>query len=300
MNDKIKILDAVLDGLMIRYRQRVADVQSIINKMVEKKLISSGDEIQNDHIAFRTMGVENLGIASLEKIFLHYGYKKKDFYRFPAKKLIAYWYAPPLPKYPRIFISQLLIDELSDDSADIIRSYTREVKKDPVDALNLDNAQRVDAFLHKPLWRTVTWHDYQILSRQSEYAAWVIYNRYYLNHFTISVHNLPDDYNTIAKFNSFLEENGIQLNDSGGKIKTSNDGLLIQSSTVAEMIDAEFASVNGKPVVKKISGSYVEFAERRPLDTDGNHNGGRREGFEANNANRIFESTYKKQTRKRK
>ncbi|MCB0284586.1 MAG: DUF1338 domain-containing protein [Calditrichaeota bacterium] len=300
MADKLKVLDDVLSGLMTRYQQRVPDVQAIISKMVEKNLIASVNDIQNDHIAFRTMGVENLGIASLEKIFLHYGYTKKDYYTFPVKKLIAYWYAPPLPEYPRIFISQLQVDELSAGNASIIRSYTSEVTDDPVDLLNLDNAYEVDNFLHTPLWRTANWQDYQSLSDESEYAAWVIYNRYYLNHFTISVHNLPDGFNTIAQFNDFLEENGFELNDSGGKIKTSNDGLLIQSSTVAEMIDAEFSAMNGNTVIKKISGSYVEFAERKPLTNERNPDKSRRDGFEADNANHIFESTYKKQTERRK
>lgn len=299
MTEKIKILEAVLDGLMTRYRKRVPDVQAIINLMVQKGLITSANEIQNDHIAFRTMGVENLGISSLEKIFLHLGYKKMDDYLFPAKKLTAYWYAPPLPHFPRIFISQLMVDQLSDKSNALIHSYTNEVKQDPVDRLNLDNPVQVDDFLHTSLWRTPSWQDYRALSRESEYAAWVIYNRYYLNHFTISVHKLPDGYHTIPQFNQFLEENGFQLNDSGGKSKTSKDGLLIQSSTVAEMIDAEFSTAEGEPVIKKIPGSYVEFAERRLLDSDGNNNGERRDGFEVNNADRIFESTYKKQTRRR-
>jgi len=299
MTEKIKILEAVLNGLMTRYRERVPDVQAIIDTMVQKGLITSANEIQNDHIAFRTMGVENLGIASLERIFLHYGYRKMDHYLFPAKKLSAYWYAPPLPHLPRIFISQLMVDQLSDKNKGIIRSYTAEVKQDPVDMLNLDNPLQVDEFLHQPLWRTPSWQDYQALSNESEYAAWVIYNRYYLNHFTISVHKLPDGYNTISQFNNFLEENGFQLNDSGGKIKTSKDGLLIQSSTVAEMIDAEFATSKGEPVIKKISGSYVEFAERRLLNPGGDKNGERRDGFEVNNADRIFESTYKDQTRRR-
>ena len=192
-----------------------------------------------------------------------------------------------------------MVDQLSDKNIAIIRSYTNEVKQDPVDMLNLDNPVLVDDFLHKPLWRTPGWQDYQALSKESEYAAWVIYNRYYLNHFTISVHKLPDGFNTISQFNNFLEENGFKLNDAGGKIKTSKDGLLIQSSTVAEMIDAEFISASGEPVMKKISGSYVEFAERRLLDPNGNMNGERRDGFEVNNADRIFESTYKKQTRRR-
>jgi hypothetical protein len=295
MTEKTKILDSVLNGLMTRYRERIPDVQAITNKMVENRLIESLDDIQNDHIAFRTMGVKNLGISSLEKIFLHYGYEKRDFYNFPVKKLTAYWYAPPNQKYPRIFISQLMVDHLSEESAEIIRSYTDEVEQDPVDLLNLDNAEQVDDFLHKSLWRTPSWQDYEALSKESEYAAWVIYNRYYLNHFTISVHNLPEGFNSIAQFNNFLEANGFQLNDSGGKIKISKDGLLLQSSTVAEMIEAEFSSIDGKSVVKKIPGSYVEFAERRTAA-----NNERREGFEADNANRIFESTYNEQTQRRK
>ena len=300
MTKKIEILEGVLNGLMTRYRERVPDVQAILDRMVQNGLINTVAEIQNDHIAFRTMGVENLGITSLEKIFLHLGYKKMDRYHFPTKKLSAYWYAPPKPHFPRIFISQLMVDQLSDQNNAIIHSYTNEVTQDPVDLLNLDNPAEVDDFLHKPLWRTPTWLDYQALSRESEYAAWVIYNRYYLNHFTISVHKLPDGFNTISQFNNFLEKNGFKLNDSGGKIKTSRDGLLIQSSTVAEMIDAEFASSEGEgPVIQKISGSYVEFAERRLINPDGDMNGERRDGFEVGNADRIFESTYEKQTRRR-
>ena len=299
MTHNIKMIEAVLNGLMTRYQERVPDVQAIINLMIQKGLINAANEIQNDHIAFRTIGVANLGITSLEKIFLHYGYKKMDHYLFPAKKLTAYWYAPPQPNFPRIFISQLMVDELSDKNNTIIRSYTNEVKQDPVAMLNLDNSMEVDDFLHQPLWRTPSWQDYQSLSKESEYAAWTIYNRYYLNHFTISVHKLPEGFNTISQFNNFLEENGFQLNDSGGKIKTSKDGLLIQSSTIAEMMDAAFISTNGEPVIKKIPGSYVEFAERRLIHPDGNINGKRRDGFEVNNADRIFESTYKKQTQRR-
>ena len=158
----------------------------------------------------------------------------------------------------------------------------------------------MDAFLHRPLWRTPTAGDYQSLLKESEYAAWVIYNRYYLNHFTISVHNLPEGYNTVATFNDFLERNGIRLNTSGGKIKISPDGGLLQSATVAEMISAEFA--DGERL--KISGSYVEFAERKILpeftsipqsEITRKH---RRDGFEAANADKIFESTYTTQTLK--
>lgn len=304
MSKQEKSLQTFLAVLMQRYKERVPNVQRIINLMIQHDIISSGEDIENDHIAFRTMGVPELGIQSLDKLFLHCGYKKMEKLHFEAKKLDAYWYAPPKDNYPRIFISELLVDKLSPAAQKIIRSYTDEVKSDPVLALDLDNGEAVGEFLHRSLWRTPTFEDYEELQAESEYASWVIYNRYYLNHYTISVHNLPEGYNEIEKYNFFLEANGITLNDAGGKIKVSPDGKLKQSSTVSGMIDAEFPDGKGAVVVKKISGSYVEFAERQVLEQfkdlpkseiKREH---RRDGFETGNADKIFESTYSSQTGK--
>lgn len=294
------MLKDVLNGLMERYQQRVPDVGAVIAAMVKEGIIASADDIENDHIAFRTMGVPQLGVQSLEKIFLHYGYTKMDKYHFPAKKLDAWWYAPPEPQYPRIFISELRVADLSSAAQAIIHRYTDEVTSDPVNALNLDDSKAVDTFLHSALWQTPTLADYKVLAAESEYAAWVIYNRYYLNHFTVSVHNLPAGYNTVADFNRFLEQHGFHLNDAGGKIKTSPDGNLLQSATVAGMITATFAG--GEEYA--IAGSYVEFAERKVLPAFAHLPAGeirrehRREGFEAGNADKIFESTYSAQTKK--
>ena len=105
--------------------------------------------------------------------------------------------------------------------------------------------------------------------------------------------------NNLEGFNSFLERIGIKLNTSGGKIKESKDGLLRQSSTVSKLIPAAFAC----GTKQNIPGSYVEFAERLPLPQfkklpknkiTSIH---RRDGFEAGNADKIFESTYSSQIR---
>lgn len=297
-------LDLILDGLMRRYRQRVPAVGGVIRAMIQSGLVQTEADIENDHIAFRTMGVPQLGIQSLEKIFLHCGYDKRDRYSFEGKKLDAFWYSPPQDQYPRIFISELRVGDLSPGAQAIIKSYTAEVASDPVDRLNLDDGQAVDQFLHSPLWRMPTVTDYDRLAEESEYAAWVITNRYYLNHFTISVHNLPTPYNTIEMFNELVESSGFRLNDSGGKAKISPDGLLIQSSTVAEVVGAEFDDGHGGTTHKMIAGSYVEFAERKikPESVGKTHiaRSDRRDGFEANNADKIFESTYSTQTTKPK
>jgi len=293
-------LDKILQHLFVPYMNRVPDVKKISRAMIDANIISKTDDIVNDHIAFRTMGVDNLGIKSFEKIFLQHGYTKQDYYFFEKKKLDAYWYAPPEPRYPRIFISELRVKDLSTATQNIIKKYTNTIQKDPVDELDMNNPDEVGAFFHKPLWPLPSAKDYQDLLKESEYAAWVIYNRYYLNHYTISIHELKEGYNDIEKFNQFLEKTGVKLNDSGGKIKTSKDGLLRQSSTIAEMVKATFSD----ETTLDIAGSYVEFAERKVLPEFKNlpkdelsckH---RREGFEAANADKIFESTYTEQTKK--
>lgn len=296
----ISALTIVMEGLMRRYTERVPDVKKITTAMVEQGLISSPGSIENDHVAFRTLGVPNLGIASFEKILLAYGYQKRDYFHFDGKKLNAYWYAPPAPNFPRVFLSELRVADLSDQAQRIISKYTSKIEKDPVDLIDLTDGTKVDAFLHNPLWEIPTLADFKRLQEESEYAAWVIYNRYYLNHYTISVHNLLNGYDDIYKYVEFLESIGIKLNDAGGKVKVSPDGGLLQTSTVAQLIEADFASGEKHT----ISGSYVEFAERKVLPEYANlpkeeiRRAHRRDGFETANADKIFESTFSSQTTK--
>jgi hypothetical protein len=298
-------LKAVLDGLMARYRAHVPDVPRLVSALQREGVIGSEDDIENDHIAFRTLGVPHLGIASLEQVFLHHGYARRDRYDFPQKKVTAHWYAPPADSFPRVFISELRVGELSPEARRVVHSYTDGVTGDPVRALDLDDATQVVAFLHAPLWRTPTWADYARLRDESEFAAWVIYNRYYLNHFTLAVHHFPPGLDTVEGFNRFLEAHGFTLNDSGGKAKVSADGKLVQSSTVAVMVEAAFDDGRGGVERHPIPGSYVEFAERRVLDAFAHLEPGqvrrehRREGFEAASADRIFESTFTSQAGKR-
>ncbi|MDA1019814.1 MAG: DUF1338 domain-containing protein [Bacteroidetes bacterium] len=290
-------INIILESLFDTYSNRVPDVKKITNALIDNNIVSNQSEIINDHIAFRTMGVNFLGIQSLEKIFLHHGYVKKDFYSFKVKKLDAFWYSHSDENMPRIFISELKVSELSEKSKAIIYKYTDQVTEDPVGKLDLNNADEVINFLSNPLWSLPSLNDYNDLLEETEYGSWVIYNRYYLNHYTISVHELIDKYNTLEKFNAFVTRIGIKLNDSGGIIKKSEDGLLLQSSSIANKVKANFTEGSSL-----ISGSYIEFAERKILPKYINVTNikpaHRRDGFEASNADKIFESTYKKQVEK--
>ena len=293
-----KTLDKIFAALFKPYAERVPDVKRITAAMVEQGMVSDQSDIINDHVAFRTLGVPHLGLQSFEKIFLHHGYERRDHYFFEKKRLDAYWYAPPEPQYPRIFISELRVGDLSDDAQATIHRYIADIISDPVDDLDLEDPIAVGDFFHKPLWDLVSRQDYMDLLNESEYAAWVIYNRYYLNHYTISVHDLPNGYNRLEAFNSFLKEIGVKLNNSGGEIKVSPDGLLRQTSSVAGKVIATFSD----SAQQEIAGSYVEFAERgvlpefKDLDSKLIERKHRRDGFATGNADKIFESTYTTQT----
>lgn len=254
-----------------------------------------------DHFAFRTFGVDSWGIGSIAQVFLDMGYESREELRFPAKKLRALWFSPPdrlvVSKdegvngpLPRIFISELLVDQLSPDAQAVIGKYTHHAEQSAKHAATA-------SVLNSLTWQTPSLSDYQILARESEYAAWTLVNGYALNHLTVSVHRLTSDIQKISRLNQLLESKGIRLNSEGGVLKVSPDGGLQQSSTVADSQSFQFADHE----CRTVPASYIEFAERLVLpeytglpacEIQEWH---RRDGFEVGNADKIFESTFSDQ-----
>ncbi|KAJ0094866.1 hypothetical protein Patl1_16327 [Pistacia atlantica] len=150
-------------------------------------------------------------------------------------------------------------------------------------------------------WGKPLHSEFQQLARESEYAAWTLVNGYAVNHVTISTHRLKSHLKNIKSLNEFIEENGFRLNSEGGVLKVSPDGLLLQSSTVADSISFKFSD----GVTESVPCSYIEFAERLVLPQYKNlpekevQEFHRRDGFEVGNADKIFESTSKEQLTRR-
>ena len=48
-------------------------------------------QIHIDHIAFRSLGAEGMGIDAAARAWTDLGYQRRDALAFPAKKLRAYW-----------------------------------------------------------------------------------------------------------------------------------------------------------------------------------------------------------------
>ncbi len=240
-------------------------------KKIHDLLIKEGETIQNDHIALRTFRHPRVGIDVLARPFLEAGYVYKSDYQFPEKKLYAKHYEPSDRSLPKIFISELKLEEMS--------SSLRATVSSLIDQMPAGLEQRFDfSSIGRP-W-SVSTSTYQELHQESDYAAWVAAFGYQPNHFTVFINRLKK-FSDIHGLNDFLKSQGFKLNASGGEVKGSKDVHLEQSSTLANNIEVPFT--DGRLT---IPACYYEFAKRYPLPS-----GDLYEGFVAASADKIFEST---------
>lgn len=237
---------------------------------IHSLLRQRGESIVNDHIALRTLGLPNLNIEVLSEHFKKFGYVEKGEYEFEQKKLRAKHYE--LEGYPRVFISELKVEEFSTFLQETVKALAAEVTESQLSS---------NSFLYSGVnWSNISHPTYLKLRKESEYAAWISVFGYVANHFTISVNDLKT-FDGLADLNTFIKDSGFPLNNSGGEIKGSSEVYLAQSSTLASEIRVGFGDEE-----HLIPGCYYEFAERFPMA-----NGELYSGFIASSADKIFEST---------
>lgn len=233
-------------------------------------LRQNGEEILNDHVAFRTFGLPGVDMEVLAKHFKKYGYQEKGQYSFEEKKLRAKHYE--LDGHPRVFISELMVEEFSPFLQDTVKSLVKTISKSDTDK---------ESFLYSGAkWPGISHSTYKKLLAESEYAAWMAVFGYVANHFTISVNELKT-FNDLAHLNTFLKDNGFVLNQAGGEIKGGPEVYLAQSSTLASEVRVTFGDTE-----HLIPCCYYEFAQRFKMP-----NGKYYSGFVASSADKIFEST---------
>ncbi|MEJ2682171.1 MAG: DUF1338 domain-containing protein [Gammaproteobacteria bacterium] len=198
-------------------------------------LFKSKDEtVVNDHIAFRTFAHSPISLQQLEPILIQLGYSAYGEFRFEDKHLRARCYRHSDPEQPKIFLSELLHEELSEPAQKIIQKLIDQIPEDAV--------QSPAIFWQGRLWSVPTLTEYKQLAQESEYAAWVATIGVMVNHFTVSINHLHR-FNTIQSVNQLLLDNGYRLNEVGGTIKGSPDVYLEQSSTMADQIEFTFSDV---------------------------------------------------------
>lgn len=263
-------LDRLYDLLWKEYVSITPQAEKI-HTLFEKQ----GWKVINDHIALRTYNDSRVSLDRLARVFIENGYESKGEYEFKEKKLFARHYEHrENPLLPKVFISELLTQRFS--------PAVQKKVKELVDQVPQATLNKADLAVAGRPWK-VSYEDYDLLLKESEYAAWVAAFGFRANHFTVNVNELPK-VKDIAELNEFLKKSGFVLNASGGEIKGGEDVYLAQSSTMADAVEVDFS--DGR---HKIPSCYYEFAKRYPLP-----NGKLYQGFVEKSADKIFESTDRK------
>lgn len=260
------VLDDLLDRLWRDYVKLSPQAQRIYDLLTDR-----GEQVHNDHIAFRTFDEPRVGLDQLARPFESMGYRAKGRYEFPEKKLIARHYEHPRADRPRVFISELKTQHFSGTLQVLVGRL--------VDQVPTDRVQRYDFPVIGRPWK-IRREEYEVLAEESQYAGWVGAFGFRANHFTVDVTRLKT-FDGLPALNEFLIAHGIAMNESGGLIKGSKDVYLEQSATLAEKVEISF--VDTKAI---IPGVYYEFARRYRMP-----DGQLFSGFVAKSADRIFQST---------
>lgn len=234
-------------------------------------LLGSGNDVINDHVAYRTFNLAPINLDKLAQHLLDLGYKECGEYHFEAKKLYAKHFEHENDMLPKVFISELLVEKFPENIQVIIKKLVEQMDI---------NAVMQDNFLYSGKHWDISFADYETLLKESEYAAWLAAWGFRANHFTVSINHLAN-YTCINAVNDAVKDGGFTLNNAGGEVKGNESVKLEQSSTMADL-----APVNFSDGVKEIPSCFYEFALRYPLA-----NGELYSGFVAASADKIFEST---------
>jgi uncharacterized protein (DUF2132 family) len=241
---------------------------------IQQLFQSYGENVLNDHVAFRTFNNSPVSLEKLEPQLEALGYIAYGAFTFENKHLKARCYKHRADaESPKVFLSELLVEELPAECQDIIAKFIAQIPSDAV--------QSPAIFWAGKLWDTPTEAEYLTLAEHSEYAAWLSTMGLQANHFTVSINHLQK-FPTIEDVNTLLLNEGYALNQVGGLVKGTPDSFLEQSSTMADKV--EYTFTDGQQ--KTIPSCFYEFARRHTMP-----NGVLFDSFIEGNADKIFDST---------
>ena len=259
-----------INDFLLRMWKDYSDLNPHINKVLDLIKEKESKTIINDHIALRTFNHKKINRHVLSRYFVENGYKPIEDLSFTEKKLKATYYLHSDPTLPRIFISELLLENFSEKLQKSINN-----KIDEIDVNSISDPEFLTSGIP---WSPIDYKTYKEIQSESDYASWVLAMGYIANHFTVSVTDCSF-FKNLTQLNTYLKENGFDINSSGGEIKGSVSQGLEQSSIMSKEIEVKFSDG-----LYKVPGCYYEFAYRY----------NNFDGFITKSANHIFESTNEK------
>jgi hypothetical protein len=304
MKAQNEIVESLFNELWDKYINRVTHAKSYV-EIVEK----AGGNIVNDHIALRTFkcntGDQPSGIEAMRRVFEPLGYVQKGEYVFKVKKLFAVHFEHPDPIQPKVFVSELQVDQLGEDVKKTIEANTSKTEdklsakaKSLLAELEVNkNLSDTDAEIlvseltpfFSRTWSAPKRSDVEALNVETQYAAWTLLHGNSVNHFTAFINHQnvaawPDIDSTVKG-----------LLDAGVPMKSEIEGepgsKLRQSSTKAVLENCEVIEDDGSKGTIEWSYAYYELAERNDIEIDGKMK--QFTGFLGEQATHLFEMTKK-------
>jgi Domain of unknown function (DUF1338) len=270
----------------------------------QQMITAAGGTVANDHIAFRSLrllvdspqGQINLGVNYLGQLAEALGYVATGEYTFAETHLYARYYRHPQQEefdLPKLFISELIVDELPANIAQLIYQTVSSIKYRIIPSLQSPEdpetiAQELQKIFTRP-WQPPRHSVVEKVNQISQYGAWVLLHGYAVNHFTGYVNRqhtaIYPDIDTTAR----------GLADLGVPMKAQIEGNvtcgLRQTATqaVTEMVTVIDDS-NGTEIPIPWTYAYYEIAQRYTIEVES----GKQQLFDAflgNNAQQLFEMT---------
>jgi Domain of unknown function (DUF1338) len=285
------------DLLWQEYIHRVKYAQ-----IYQEMIVNAGGSVANDHIAFRSLRLDininqtqiNLGIQLFEPILNLLGYKAAGEYFFPDTHLYARHYKhPEQEKYdlPKLFISELIVQELPDDIVAIIKKTVSNGNFDYFTQFPTANPEIIidpKNIFTRP-WQTPYLSEIQTVNQVSQYGAWVLLHGYAANHFTANINRQ----NTPKYPNIEITANG--LADLGIPMKAEIEGSINVGlrQTATHAVNEQITVIDDKSGVEiqiPWTYAYYELAQRYIVELEP----GKQELFDAflgKNARQLFEMT---------
>lgn len=275
----------------------------------EQMIVGAGGFVKNDHIAFRSLrmtvdgpqGNINLGIDYLGQLALSFGYEAVGEYTFGETHLFARHYRHPQQEkfdLPKLFISELIVDELPDAIAQLIHQTVAGENLLNISAILhtfATDAQRLTKELHKIFsrpWQPPRQSILEEVNKYTQYGAWVLLHGFSVNHFTGYVNSQnTKEYPDIETTARGLAKLGVPM-----KAEIEGDvscGLRQTATQAVTEIVTVLDDSTGAEIQIPWTYAYYEIAQRYMIEVEP----GKQvlfDGFLSKNAQQLFEMTRSK------
>jgi hypothetical protein len=296
-----EITGLLIDRLWEQYIERVLYAKQYVDLVAQK-----GGKVVIDHIAFRTFnahtGEQPEGIRAIRHILNFLEYKQVSKYSFPKKKLKATHFEHPDDSFPKIFVSQLEVNELpewtqtminasvnstlyllSDKSLELLRVLEGNGTL-PVEAADYLVDDLVNYF--RRAWNIPLKDDVLKINDVSQYGAWVLLHGNSVNHFAAFI-NYQDvkEWPDLETTSNALVAEGVPMNET---IEGEKGSKLQQTATHAVK---EEVKVKGEDGIEEIiwTYAYFELTQRNYIEEGGSQK--LFNGFLGEQANHLFDMT---------